>query len=120
MPELGLQNNNRRSFIKLLAAAPLFATLGSRSLANTVAATAGRSSSADVYTRLGVRPFINARGTWTYLSGSLELPEVQRAVEARDPDAQSCIDASLFESVFHVFRLFSLTRSRTNVQGARP
>ena len=34
-----------------------------------------------MYTRLGVRPFINARGTWTYLSGSLELPEVRRAVE---------------------------------------
>ncbi len=81
MPEPRLQNNDRRSFLKLLAAAPLFATIGSRSLANTVAATAGKSSSADVYTRLGVRPFINARGTWTYLSGSLELPEVQRAVE---------------------------------------
>ena len=59
LPERDLQNNlnARRSFIKLLAAAPLFAT------------------------RLGVRPFINARGTWTYLSGSLELPEVRRAVE---------------------------------------
>ena len=34
-----------------------------------------------MYTRLGVRPFINARGTWTYLSGSLELPEVRQAVE---------------------------------------
>jgi L-seryl-tRNA(Ser) seleniumtransferase len=32
-----------------------------------------------VYARLGVRPFINARGTWTYLSGSLELPEVRDA-----------------------------------------
>src|SRR5207237_3368099 len=31
------------------------------------------------YRRLGVRPFINARGTWTYLSGSLELPEVRAA-----------------------------------------
>jgi uncharacterized pyridoxal phosphate-dependent enzyme len=30
-----------------------------------------------------VRPFINARGTWTYLSASLELPEVRAAqVEA--------------------------------------
>lgn len=79
----GLHNrvNNRRSFIKFLAAAPLFATIASRSVASTVAATAGRSISADVYTRLGVRPFINARGTWTYLSGSLELPEVRRAVE---------------------------------------
>jgi L-seryl-tRNA(Ser) seleniumtransferase len=28
-----------------------------------------------------VRPFINARGTWTYLSGSLELPEVRRAMD---------------------------------------
>ncbi len=73
--------NDRRSFLKLLAAAPLFATIGSRSLANTVAASTGRASSADVYTRLGVRPFINARGTWTYLSGSLELPEVRRAVQ---------------------------------------
>ncbi len=73
--------NDRRSFIKLLAAAPLFATIGSRGVASTVVAAAGKSSSADVYTRLGVRPFINARGTWTYLSGSLELPEVKRAVE---------------------------------------
>ena len=73
--------NNRRSFLKTLAAAPLLATIHTRTLAETVAASTGRSSSADVYTRLGVRPFINARGTWTYLSGSLELPEVQRAMQ---------------------------------------
>lgn len=73
--------NDRRNFIKLLSAAPLFAAIGSRSFADTVAASTGKTSSADVYTRLGVRPFINARGTWTYLSGSLELPEVRRAVE---------------------------------------
>ena len=79
--ELQESKNDRRSFLKLLAAAPLFAAIGSRSLASTVAASTGRSSSADVYTRLGVRPFINARGTWTYLSGSLELPEVQRAMD---------------------------------------
>src|SRR5271170_3196057 len=80
----GLHNgvNNRRSFIKFLAAAPLFATIASRGVASAVAATARKSVSSDVYTRLGVRPFINARGTWTYLSGSLELPEVRRAVEA--------------------------------------
>src|ERR1700758_2761410 len=84
LPEHELENspNDRRSFLKLLAAAPLFATIASRSLASTVAATEGGSSSADVYTRLGVRPLINARGTWTYLSGSLELPEVRQAVEA--------------------------------------
>ena len=36
--------------------------------------------SIEVYRRLGVRPFINARGTWTYLSGSLALPEVRQAM----------------------------------------
>ncbi len=73
--------NDRRTFMKLLAAAPLLAAIGSRSLASAVSASRGKTSSADVYTRLGVRPFINARGTWTYLSGSLELPEVRRAME---------------------------------------
>ena len=80
--ELNNNGNGRRSFMKLLAAAPLFATIKSRGIAATITAAQGKSSSADVYTRLGVRPFINARGTWTYLSGSLELPEVRRAVEA--------------------------------------
>ena len=89
MTELNLQNsfNDRRSFLKLLAAAPLFATIGTRSLAAAVssaakAATGGSHSLTDnIYTRLGVRPFINARGTWTYLSGSLELPPVRKAAE---------------------------------------
>jgi uncharacterized pyridoxal phosphate-dependent enzyme len=81
VPELEHQNgvNDRRSFLKFLAAAPLFATIGARSFANTVAAHTAKSLSGNVYTRLGVRPFINARGTWTYLSGSLELPEVRQA-----------------------------------------
>jgi uncharacterized pyridoxal phosphate-dependent enzyme len=82
LPERLLTNNGRRSFMKLLAAAPLFAAIKSRGIAATVAAAQGKSSTSEVYTRLGVRPFINARGTWTYLSGSLELPEVRRAVEA--------------------------------------
>src|SRR5439155_22968418 len=34
-------------------------------------------------------PFINARGTWTYLSGSLEFPEVRRAM---DDAAQHFVD----------------------------
>src|SRR5271156_2089550 len=84
LPERELKNslNDRRSFLKLLAAAPLFAAIKSRGIAATVAAVQGKSSSSEVYTRLGVRPFINGRGTWTYLSGSLELPGVRQAVEA--------------------------------------
>ncbi len=92
LPELELQEpelqsglHGRRSFIKLLAAAPLFATLGTRSLAATVATTVTskgkRSYSDNIYTRIGVRPLINARGTWTYVCGSLELPETRRATE---------------------------------------
>ena len=71
--------NHRRSFLKMAAAAPLFASIGARSLASTIASTRTRSFSSNLYTKLGVRPFINGRGTWTYLSGSLELAEVREA-----------------------------------------
>jgi seryl-tRNA(Sec) selenium transferase len=83
VPEFEHQNglNDRRSFMKLLAAAPLFATIGTRSLAATVRSAGKSSFSNNVYTRLGVRPLINARGTWTYLCGSLELPETREAAE---------------------------------------
>jgi L-seryl-tRNA(Ser) seleniumtransferase len=72
---------HRRSFIKWLAAAPVLATIAGRELSNKLSA-AVRKSTSNVYERIGVRPFINARGTWTYLSGSLELPEVRTAMEA--------------------------------------
>jgi L-seryl-tRNA(Ser) seleniumtransferase len=35
----------------------------------------------DIYARLGVRTHINAKGTYTYLTGSLIPPEVSRAME---------------------------------------
>src|SRR3984885_11335828 len=73
--------SDRRSFLKLMAAAPLFATIGSRSLANTVATVTKKSVTGNIYSRLGVQTIINARGTWTYLSGSLELPEVRKAMD---------------------------------------
>lgn len=44
-------------------------------------AGSGREVTADVYRRIGVRPFINARGTYTVLSGSLMLPEVRAAMD---------------------------------------
>ena len=33
----------------------------------------------NVYNKLGVKTVINCRGTWTYLSGSLEFPAVRAA-----------------------------------------
>ena len=34
----------------------------------------------NLYTEIGVRPIVNARGTYTIISGSLSLPEVKRAM----------------------------------------
>jgi L-seryl-tRNA(Ser) seleniumtransferase len=42
---------------------------------------AARPGAPDVYTSIGVRPFINARGTYTILSGSTMLPEVRAAMD---------------------------------------
>ncbi len=68
--------------MKWAAAAPLFGTIAVQNFAGKLSAAAtGKSSTEDVYRRIGVRPFINARGTWTYLSGSLELPEVRQAMD---------------------------------------
>ena len=36
----------------------------------------------DIYQSIGVRPLINARGTYTILSGSTMLPEVRAAMAA--------------------------------------
>jgi len=36
---------------------------------------------ADMYRSIGVRPLINARGTYTIITGSTTLPEVKRAME---------------------------------------
>lgn len=70
--------SSRRSFFKLMAAAPLLSQIAARDLyANTAKAIGGAKE--NVYTRLGVKTIINCRGTWTYLSGSLEFPEVRQA-----------------------------------------
>jgi hypothetical protein len=106
--------SGRRSFMKMLAAAPLFATMGTRSFAATVTSTVKskgkkKNYSNNIYTRLGVRPLINARGTWTYLTGSLELPEVREAIlqasnyfvdffELREATARQLARISGFES----------------------
>src|SRR5271166_3875788 len=78
-----IRNSSRRSFVKLLAAAPLLSQIAARDLYAQAATAMGRDPRQNVYTRLGVKTVINCRGTWTYLSGSLEFPEVRQAqVEA--------------------------------------
>lgn len=76
-------NSSRRSFVKLLAATPLLTQIAARDLYAQAASAVGRDPRQNVYTKLGVKTVINCRGTWTYLSGSLEFPEVRAAqVEA--------------------------------------
>jgi uncharacterized pyridoxal phosphate-dependent enzyme len=43
---------------------------------------AAQPRSRNVYQAIGVRPLINARGTFTIISGSLMLPEVRAAIDA--------------------------------------
>ena len=74
-----IRNSSRRSFVKLLAAAPLLGQIGARELFAQAATAVGRDPRRNVYTQLGVKTVINCRGTWTYLSGSLEFPEVRQA-----------------------------------------
>ena len=52
--------------------------------AGPAAATAGPGLRVgpDIYQSIGVRPFVNARGTYTILSGSTMLPEVRAAMDA--------------------------------------
>src|SRR5215471_9628454 len=69
---------DRRAFLKWASALPLYGTMAADTLRQKAAAAVTRSPG-DIYARIGVRPFINGRGTWTYLSGSLELPEVRAA-----------------------------------------
>jgi len=80
-----MNSSGRRSFMKVLAAAPLLTQIAARDLYAEAASAVGKDPRQNVYTRLGVKTVINCRGTWTYLSGSLEFPEVRQAqLEAAD------------------------------------
>src|SRR5712672_2843174 len=82
---MGERSSSRRSFIKLAAAAPLLSQIAARNLYAHAVTAIGKDPRQNVYTRLGVKTVINCRGTWTYLSGSLEFPEVRQAqVEASE------------------------------------
>jgi L-seryl-tRNA(Ser) seleniumtransferase len=70
---------NRRSFMKMLAASPLLAQIAAQGLYVKSATAMGLNPNSNVYSRLGVKTVINCRGTWTYLSGSLQFPEALAA-----------------------------------------
>ena len=70
---------DRRAFMKWAAALPLLGQIAAQDLFGNVQEAVGKGPANNVYRRLGVRTLINCRGPWTYLSGSLELPQVRAA-----------------------------------------
>jgi L-seryl-tRNA(Ser) seleniumtransferase len=73
---------HRRAFMKFVGALPLLAYIGAKDALDKAFGAVGKTAKDNIYSRIGIRPFINGRGTWTYLSGSLELPEVKAAKQA--------------------------------------
>ena len=75
---------SRRRFLESLAASPMFAGLrpGPRPAtdANAPGVVAAGKPARDYFRELGVRPFINASGTYTAMTASLMPPEVMDAI----------------------------------------
>ena len=75
-----MNTSSRRSFFKGTSLLGLLGALpGGQRLAMAMAAKNTRNSM-KVYTRLGLRPIVNASGTYTHLGGSLMPPEVLEAM----------------------------------------
>ncbi len=70
---------SRRHFLEIISASPL---LGGMTAASPATAWAGpaRRAGRDYFRDLGVRPFINAAGTYTAMTASLMPPEVMEAI----------------------------------------
>ena len=73
---------DRRAFVKSMAMLPTLGAFAAEGLLAKAQKAAGYSAKENIYTKIGVTPIINARGTWTYTSASLELPEVKAAKQA--------------------------------------
>jgi L-seryl-tRNA(Ser) seleniumtransferase len=68
---------SRRRFLELVSGLPL---VGGLIDASSRPAAAARSAGRDYFRELGVRPFINAAGTYTAMTASLMPPEVVEAI----------------------------------------
>src|SRR5713226_6175361 len=70
---------SRRHFLETISALPLVGGFTAAGTAPAVAAPARRAGR-DYFRELGVRPFINAAGTYTAMTASLMPPEVMAAI----------------------------------------
>ena len=69
----------RRRFLRTLSGLPLTGLIGERTAAAQT--TPIRKLGGDYFNELGVRPFINAAGTYTSMTASLMSPEVMDAIK---------------------------------------
>jgi len=69
---------SRRRFLENLSALPV---VGGVAAATPRVAEAARNGNRDYFRDLGVRPFINAAGTYTAMTASLMPPEVMEAIQ---------------------------------------
>ncbi len=69
----------RRRFLRTLSGLPLTGLIGGRTAAAQT--TPARKLGGDYFKELGVRPFINAAGTYTSMTASLMPPEVMDAIK---------------------------------------
>ncbi len=70
--------SDRRTFLRSLSSVPLVGSMFSRGAAAATAAVPAR----DFLKELGLRPFINAAGTYTAMTASLMPPEVMQAMQS--------------------------------------
>jgi L-seryl-tRNA(Ser) seleniumtransferase len=71
---------SRRRFLESLSALPVLGGLVGPGVAPAAGAPPAGSAGRDFFAELGVRPFINAAGTYTVMTASLMLPEVMEAI----------------------------------------
>lgn len=72
-----MEPRSRRHFLETISALPL---VGGLIGASPVPAAAARRGGRDYFREMGLRPFINAAGTYTAMTASLMLPEVMEAI----------------------------------------
>jgi uncharacterized pyridoxal phosphate-dependent enzyme len=81
METLSQSKFSRRKFVQRSvmagAATSLLPAAGNAAKASPVSVPVGPN----IYEQIGVRPIVNAKGTYTIISGSLSLPEVKQAME---------------------------------------
>src|SRR5947209_18339254 len=70
---------NRRELLCRSGTLAMAASLPASAAAPAAASATGKAG--EVYRSIGVRPIINARGTFTIITGSQTLPEVKRAMD---------------------------------------